>query len=48
MVGEHMRSFPIETKSKSYQAVHVMIHPAFNHSTFESDIALIKLGSGYR
>jgi len=43
MVGEHMRSFPIETKSKSYQAVHIRVHPNFNHSTFESDIALVKL-----
>ncbi|XP_018008924.1 trypsin-1 [Hyalella azteca] len=43
MVGEHMRSFPIETRSKAYQAVHYVVHPNFNHSNFESDIALVKL-----
>ncbi|CAL4085992.1 unnamed protein product, partial [Meganyctiphanes norvegica] len=44
MVGEHMRSFPIETKSKKYQAVYSITHPGFNRTTYNNDIGLVKLG----
>ena len=27
------------------QAVHTLVHPNFNHTTFESDLALVKMGN---
>ncbi|XP_069939742.1 trypsin [Cherax quadricarinatus] len=43
MVGDHIRSFPIETNSKEYRVVYAIYHPHFNHTTYNNDIALIKL-----
>ncbi|ROT85320.1 Complement factor D [Penaeus vannamei] len=44
MVGDHVRSFPIETKSRDYQAVYSVYHHEFNRSTYNHDIGLVKLG----
>ncbi|XP_071542408.1 trypsin-like [Panulirus ornatus] len=44
MVGDHIRSFPIETNSKEYRVVYSIYHQEFNRSTYNNDIALIKLG----
>ena len=43
VVGDHMRSFPIETQSDEYDAVYSVIHPEFNRTTYNNDLALIKL-----
>ncbi|XP_063866687.1 trypsin-1-like [Scylla paramamosain] len=42
-VGEHIRSFPIETRSKEYQPVYSIFHPEFNKTTYNNDIGLLKL-----
>ncbi|XP_037794678.1 proclotting enzyme-like isoform X2 [Penaeus monodon] len=44
MIGDHVRSFPIETKSRDYQAVYSVYHHEFNRSTYNHDIGLVKLG----
>ncbi|XP_068208577.1 trypsin-like [Palaemon carinicauda] len=44
IVGDHIRSFPIETNSKEYQAVYSVYHHEFNRSSYNNDIGLIKLG----
>lgn len=43
LIGEHVRSFPIETKSKYFDVVHSVIHPLFNKSTYDNDIGILKL-----
>ncbi|RXG50821.1 Serine protease 27 [Armadillidium vulgare] len=43
LVGEHIRSFPIETKTKYYDVVYIVYHHLFNKTTYNNDIGLVKI-----
>ncbi|MCL4149713.1 UNVERIFIED_CONTAM: hypothetical protein GTU68_017321, partial [Idotea baltica] len=43
LLGEHVRSFPLETNTVYYDVVYTVYHHLFNPASFNNDIGLVKL-----